>query len=233
MMGTTLTIIKISKNKCFTHTFEDGKTLTMAPLHVLISEKHCSTEGLSVPKKEADSEHIALAEGTRVIGYYTIDKVRPAENAAFIELFNKKFGIKTVIVNPVKPQLWQNLETKASLDEIELTSDDILISETKRENTDAIQALWGGVDTAKGDLFITKPFMKTLFNFIIVSRNIPEKIVKGAAICSLPFFFQLFAISFGIVTPQLSSVVVLMSFFMTVIYIFYIRPVSKNSLSDK
>ena len=223
----------ISKNKCFSHTFEDGKTLTMAPLHVLISEKHCSTEGLSVPKKEADSEQIALAEGTRVIGYYTIDKVRPAENAAFIELFDKKFGIKTVIVNPVKPQLWQNLETKASLDEIEFRSDDILITEHEHENTAAIQALWGGVDTAKGDLFITKPFMKTLFNFIIVSRNIPEKIVKGAAICSLPFFFQLFAISFGIVTPQLSSVVVLMSFFMTVIYIFYIKPVSKNTLSDK
>ena len=223
----------ITKNKCFTHTFEDGKTLTMGPLHILIYEKHCSAEGLSIPKKEADSEHIALAEGTRVIGYYTIDKVRPAENAAFIELFDKKFGIKTVIVNPVKPQLWQNLEIKASLDETGLKSDDILITENEHENSAAIQALWGGVDTAKGDVFITKPFMKTLFNFIIVSRHIPEKIVKGAAICSLPFFFQLFAISFGIVTPQLSSVVVLMSFFMTVIYIFYIRPVSKNSLSDK
>ena len=93
--------------------------------------------------------------------------------------------------------------------------------------------LWGGVDTAKGDVFITKPFMKTLFNFIIVSRHLPEKIVKGAAICSLPFFFQLFAISFGIITPQLSSVIVLTSFFMTVIYIFYIKPVSKNTLSDK
>ena len=223
----------IGKNKCFTHTFADGKTLTMAPLHVLISEKHCSAEGLPIPKKEADSEHIALAEGTKVIGYYTIDKVRPAENAAFIELFDKKFGIKTVIANPVKPQLWQNIETKASLDETELKNDDILITEHEHENTAAIQALWGGVDTAKGDLFITKPFMKTLFNFIIVSRHIPEKIVKGAAICSLPFFFQLFAISFGIVTPQLSSVVVLMSFFMTVIYIFYIKPVSKNTLSDK
>ena len=223
----------IGKNKCFTHTFADGKTLTMAPLHVLISEKHCSTEGLSVPKKEADSEHIALAEGTRVIGYYTIDKVRPAENAAFIELFNKKFGIKTVIVNPMKPQLWQNLETKASLDETELKNDDILITEHEHENTAAIQAIWGGVDTAKGDIFITKPFMKTVFNFIIVSRNIPEKIVKGAIFCSLPFMIQLFAISFGIITPQLSSVIVLMSFFMTVIYIFYIRPVSKNSLSDK
>ena len=47
----------------------------------------------------------------------------------FIELFDKKFGIKTVIVNPVKPQLWQNLETKASLDETGLKSDDILITE--------------------------------------------------------------------------------------------------------
>lgn len=205
----------------------------MAPLHVLISEKQCSAEGLSVPKKEADSEYIALAEGTRVIGYYAIDKVKPAENAAFLELFDKKFGIKTVIVNPVKPQLWQNIETKASLDEIELNRDDILITGEEHENTAAIQALWGGADTAKGDIFITKPFMKTLFNFIIVSRNIPEKIVKGAIFCSLPFLFQLFAISFGIITPQLSSVIVLMSFFMTVIYIFYIRPVSKNSLSDK
>ena len=223
----------ITKNKCFSHTFEDGKTLTMAPLHVLIYEKHCSAEGLSIPKKEADSQYIALAEGTKVIGYYAIDRVRPTENAAFLELFDKKFGIKTVIVDPVKPQLWQNFETKASLDELELSKDDILISETKRENTAAIQALWGGVDTAKGDIFITKPFIKTLLNFIIVSRKIPEKIVKGAAICSIPFFFQLFAISFGIVTPQLSSVIVLMSFFMTVIYIFYIRPVSKSALTDK
>ena len=224
---------EIGKNKCFTHTFADGKTLTMAPLHVLISEKHCSAEGLSVPKKEADSEYIALAEGTKVIGYYTIDKVRPAENAAFIELFDKKFGIKTVIANPVKPQLWQNIGTKASLDEIELNCNDILITEHEHENTAAVQALWGGADTAKGDIFITKPFMKTLFNFIIVSRNIPEKIVKGAIFCSIPFMIQLFAVSFGIVTPQLSSVIVLISFFMTVIYIFYIKPVSKNTLSDK
>ena len=223
----------ISKNKCFSHTFADGKTLTMGHLHFLISEKHCSAEGLSVPKKEADSEYIALADGTKVIGYYAIDRIKPAENAAFLELIDKKFGIKTVIANPGKPQLWQNFETKASLDEIEFRSDDILITENEHENSAAIQALWGGVDTAKGDVFITKPFMKTLLNFIIVSRHIPEKIVKGAAICSLPFFFQLFAISFGIITPQLSSVIVLTSFFMTVIYIFYIRPVSKNTLSDK
>ncbi|MBO4711112.1 hypothetical protein J5681_04280 [bacterium] len=223
----------ISKNKCFSHTFEDGRTLTMAPLHVLISEKHCSTEGLSIPKKETDSEHIALAEGTRVIGYYTIDKVRPAENAAFIELFDKKFGIKTVIVNPVKPQLWQNIETKASLDEIELNCDDILITAHERENTAAVQALWGGVDTAKGDIFITKPFMKTLLHLIIVSRNIPEKIVKGAVFCSTPFLLQLFATSFGLNSPQISSVALLFSFFMITIYIFYIKPVSKNTLSDK
>ena len=224
---------EIGKNKCFSHTFEDGKTFTMAPLHILVSEKHCSAEGLSIPKKEADSEYIALAEGTKVIGYYTIDKVKPTENAAFLELFDKKFGIKTVIVNPVKPQLWQNIETKTSLDEIELTRDDILIIGEERENTAAIQALWGGADTAKGDVFITKPFVKTLFNFIIVSRNIPEKIVKGAVFCSLPFLFQLFALSFGIVTPQLSSVIVLTSFFITIVYIFYIRPVSKNTLTDK
>ena len=223
----------IGKNKCFSHTFEDGKTLTMAPLHVLISEKHCSAEGLSIPKQETDSEHIALAEGSKVIGYYTIDKVKPSENAAFLELFDKKFGIKTVIVNPVKPQLWQNIETKTSLDEIELSCNDILISGEEHENTAAIQALWGGADTAKGDAFITKPFMKTLLNLIVVSRNIPEKIVKGAVFCSLPFLFQLFAISFGIVTPQLSSVIVLTSFFITIVYIFYIRPVSKNTLTDK
>ncbi len=223
----------IGKNKCFSHTFEDGRTLTMAPLHVLVSEKHCSAEGLSIPKKDESSEHIALAEGSKVIGYYTIDKVKTAENAAFLELFDKKFGIKTIIANPVKPQLWQNIETKTSLDKIELNRDDILISGEEHENTAAIQALWGGTDTAKGDVFITKPFMKTLFNFIIVSRNIPEKIIKGAVFCSLPFLFQLFAVSFGIVTPQLSSVIVLTSFFITIVYIFYIRPVSKNTLSDK
>ncbi|MBP5591842.1 hypothetical protein J6Y50_08355 [bacterium] len=223
----------INKNKCFSHTFEDGRTLTMAPLHVLISEKHCSADGLPIPKKDESSEHIALAEGSKVIGYYTIDKVKPAENAAFIELFDKKFGIKTVIVNPVKPQLWQNIETKTSLDEIELSRNDILITNEERENTVSIQAIWGGADTAKGDIFITKPFMKTLFNFIIVSRNISEKIVKGAVFCSLPFLFQLFAVSFGVITPQLSSVIVLTSFFITIVYIFYIRPVSKNTLTDK
>ena len=223
----------INKNKCFSHTFEDGRTLTMAPLHVLISEKHCSADGLPIPKKDESSEHIAPAEGSKVIGYYTIDKVKPAENAAFIELFDKKFGIKTVIVNPVKPQLWQNIETKTSLDEIELSRNDILITNEERENTVSIQAIWGGADTAKGDIFITKPFMKTLFNFIIVSRNISEKIVKGAVFCSLPFLFQLFAVSFGVITPQLSSVIVLTSFFITIVYIFYIRPVSKNTLTDK
>lgn len=223
----------IGKNKCFSHTFADGRTLTMAPLHVLISEKHCSADGLTIPKKDESNEHIALAEGSKVIGYYTIDKIKPSENAAFLELFDKKFGIKTIIANPVKPQLWQNIETKTSLDELELSRNDILISGEERENTAAIQALWGGADSAKGDVFITKPFMKTLFNFIIVSRNIPEKIIKGAVFCSLPFLFQLFAVSFGIVTPQLSSVIVLTSFFITIVYIFYIRPVSKNTLTDK
>jgi len=220
----------INKNKCFAHTFEDGKTLTMAPLHVLISEKHCTTEGLSVPKKDAGSEYVALAEGTKVIGYYTIDRIKPTENAAFLELFNKKFGIKTVIANPVKPQLWQNINIKASLDEIELSRDDIVITENYRENWAAIQALWGSADTTKGDIFITKPFMKTLLHFIILSRKIPERIVKGAVFCSLPFLIQLFAASFGIVSPQISSVALLMSFFMTVIYTFYAKPVSKNSL---
>ena len=220
----------INKNKCFAHTFEDGRTLTMAPLHVLISEKHCSAEGLPVPKKDAGSEYVALAEGTKVIGYYTIDRIKPTENAAFLELFNKKFGIKTVIANPVKPQLWQNIDIKASLDEIELSRDDIVIAENYRENLAAIQALWGSADTTKGDIFITKPFMKTLLHFIILSRKIAERIIKGAVFCSLPFLIQLFAASFGIVSPQISSVALLMSFFMTVIYTFYAKPVSKNSL---
>ena len=220
----------IGKNKCFSHTFEDGKTFTMAPLHVLISEKHCTAEGLPVPKKDAGSEYVALAEGTKVIGYYTIDRIKPTENAAFLELFNKKYGIKTVIVDPVKPQLWQNIDTKASLDETGLAGDDIVITENYRENSAAVQVLWGGADTTKGDIFITKPFMKTLLHFIILSRKIPERIAKGAVFCSLPFLIQLFAASFGIVSPQISSVALLMSFFMTVIYTFYARPVSKNSL---
>jgi len=220
----------IGKNKCFSHTFEDGRTLTMAPLHVLISEKHCTAEGLTVPKKDAGSEYVALAEGNKVIGYYTIDRIKPTENAAFLELFNKKYGIKTVILDPVKPQLWKNIETKASSDEIELAGDDIVITENYRENSAAVQALWGGADTTKGDIFIAKPFMKTLLHLIILSRKIPERTVKGALVCSLPFLIQLFAASFGISSPQISSVALLMSFFMTVIYTFYARPVSKNSL---
>ena len=220
----------IDKNKCFSHTFEDGKTLTMAPLHILISEKHYSAEGLSVPKKDAGSEYVALAEDGKIIGYYAIDKVKPTENAAFLELFEKKYGIKSVIVNPVKPQLWKNIETKSSSDETWLTCDDIIISENYRENSSAIQALWGGANTTKGDIFIVRPFMKTLLHFIIISRKIPERIVKGAVICSLPFLIQLFAASFGIISPQISSVALLMSFFMTVIYIFYAKPVSKNSI---
>ena len=202
----------------------------MAPLHILISEKHYSAEGLSVPKKDAGSEYVALAEDGKIIGYYAIDKVKPTENAAFLELFEKKYGIKSVIVNPVKPQLWKNIETKSSSDETWLTCDDIIISENYRENSSAIQALWGGANTTKGDIFIVRPFMKTLLHFIIISRKIPERIVKGAVICSLPFLIQLFAASFGIISPQISSVALLMSFFMTVIYIFYAKPVSKNSI---
>ncbi|MBP5407370.1 hypothetical protein J6Z19_09570 [bacterium] len=224
----------IKKNKYFSHSFEDGKTLTMAPLHFLVSEKHCSHEGIEIPLKDTDSEYVALAEDGKIIGYYAIDKVKPTENAAFLELFEKKYGIKSVIVNPVKPQLWKSIETKKSFDEIELTERDIVITDNHRENiSSSIEARWGGTDIVKGDIYITKPLVKTLFHFIIVSRKIPEKIVKGAAVCSIPFLFQLFAASFDISAPQISSVALLMSFFMIVIYIFFVKPVSKNSLSDK
>lgn len=223
----------IKKNKFFTHTFEDGKKLTMAPLHILISELHCSYEGLAIPEKDENSEFIALALENRIIGYYSIDKIKPTANAAFLELFEKKYGIKTIIVNPAKPQLWKNFEIKKSMDEIPLSENDIIISENYSGNLPSTELVWGGTDTGKGDIFITKPFMKTLLHFIVVSRKIPEKIVKGTLFCSLPFLFQLFAASFGISSPQISSVALLMSFFMTVIYIFYIKPVSKSSISDK
>ena len=223
----------IKKNKYFSHTFEDGRTLTMGPLHILVDEKHFTCEELAIPKKNDDNEFIALADNGKIKGYYAIDKVKPTANAAFLELFEKKYGIKSIIVNPVKPQLWQNIETKSSFDEITLTKDDIVISGNHRENIPAIEALWGGVEIDKGDLYITKPFMKTLLHLIIVSRKIPEKIVKGAILCSTPFLFQLFATSFGVTSPQISSVALLMSFFMMIIYIFFVKPVSKNSLSDK
>ena len=223
----------IKKDKYFSHTFEDGLTLTMGPLHILAEEKHFTHDGISIPKKNDDSEFIALADNGRIIGYYAIDKVKPTANAAFLELFEKKYGIKSVIVNPVKPQLWRNIEIKNSFDEITLSKDDIVISVNHRENLPAIEALWGGVETDKGDIFITRPFMKTLLHLIIVSRNIPEKIVRGAVFCSIPFLLQLFATSFGITSPQISSVALLFSFFMITIYIFFIKPVSKNSLSDK
>ncbi|MBO4698994.1 hypothetical protein J5690_05215 [bacterium] len=225
--------LDIKKDKYFSHTFEDGTTLTMGPLHILVEEKHFVCEDFAIPKKNDDSEFIALADGNKIIGYYAIDKVKPTANAAFLELFEKKYGIKSVIVNPVKPQLWKNIGIKNSFDELQLSINDIVISENYRENLPAIQALWGRVETDRGDIFITKPFMKTLLHLIIVSRNIPEKIVKGAVFCSTPFLIQLFATSFGLNSPQISSVALLISFFMIIIYIFYIKPVSKNMLSDK
>jgi len=224
----------LKKNKLFSNTFEDGMTLAMAPLDVMIKNDKYSSTGIPLPEKNDDRSFVALARDGIIIGYYAIDKIKPSTNGSYLEVFEKTYGIKSIIINPKEPKLWKKCcDTAQSFDETELLETDIIITESCTSNRSATQAVWGGNNFNKGDLFIAKPFLSTLHNLIILSGSIKNRMIKGVIFCSFPFTLSLFANSFGLMIPQISAVSVLFSFVFTMIFVFYVKPSNKERRTKK
>lgn len=221
-------LANIKKNRLFSHIFEDGIKLTMAPLNVLLSDENYGKGGLVLPVETKNREFIALAKDARIVGYYEIDKIEPSTNLAFLEIFVKRYGVKSLIIDPKKPNFWKRCEIETSFDRVELSSSDLVISENYRGNLAATEVVWGDADPNGGDVFLAKPFLTTLLNLILISKNIGSRLERGVVLCSIPFFAQLFAIAFGVKLPQISAVCILLSFTSTIFYIFYIKPDSKG-----
>jgi hypothetical protein len=224
----------LKKEKLFSKTFEDGTTLAMAPLKVILNNEEYRYEAIALPEKNDDRSFIALAKDGQVIGYYAIDKIKPSTNSSYLELIDKRHGIKSVIIAPEEPKLWNKCcEIKRSFSEIELTDSDLIITDEPKENIPGTQVVWGKCDMGKGDIYIAKPFITTIHNLIILSSNIKNRLAKGIIFCSFPFAFSLFAISFGLNLPKISTVSVLFSFVFTMLYIFYMKPEAKERRSKK
>jgi len=221
---------KIKKDKFYTHRFEDGTSLTQAPLTYFLQNRQYSHEGLKIPAKNDGRKFIAFARENRIVGYYAIDQMSATTNAAFLELFKKQYKIESVIVNPQKPQRWKGFETPKTLEEAAPKRGDLIITEKAQADSEAVSVVWGEANSeAAGDIYLTKPFLTTILNLIIVTRGVRNKLIRGVIICSLPYLIQLFTFSFGIVLPQISSISMLLSFGLTIFYVFYFKPVSKKA----
>ncbi len=221
---------KIKKDKFYTHRFEDGTAITQAPLTYFLQNKSYSHEGLKIPAKNDGRKFIAFAKENQVVGYYAIDQMSATTNVAFLELFRKQYKIDSLIVNPQKPQRWKDFEMPKTLEEAAPRRGDLIITEKAQTNSEAISVLWGEANSEEsGDIYLTKPFLTTVLNLIIVTRGVHNKLIRGVIICSLPYLIQLFTFSFGIVLPQISSISMLLSFAMTIFYVFYFKPVSKRA----
>jgi hypothetical protein len=219
----------LKKDKLFSKTFEDGTSLAMAPLNIILSNSGYTYEGITLPENNDDRSFIALAKNNSVIGYYAIDRIKPSTNCSYLELIEKRHGIKSVIIAPEEPKLWNRCcEIKRSFSEIELTDSDLIITDEPKENTTETQVVWGKCDTGKGDIYIAKPFVTTIHNIIIISSGLKSRLAKGIIFCSFPFAFSLFSISFGLNLPKISTVSVLFSFVFTMIYIFYMKPSNRD-----
>lgn len=220
--------------KLFSKSFDDGTTLAMGPLSVLLENNKYNSNGLVIPAKNDDRSFIGLAKEEQIIGYYAIDSIKPSTNASYLDVFAKTYGIKSIVVNPEKPTLWKKCcHVTKSFDEIDFATTDLIITDKYDKERTVTQAVWGGHDFSSGDLFIAKPFLSTLHNLFILSGNIKNRLIKGVLFCSFPFTFSLFAISFGLIIPKISAVSVLFSFVFTMIYVFHIKPSKTNKRRKK
>lgn len=219
----------LKKENLFSHKFEDGRVLAMGPLKTIISKGIYKKDGIPIPDKKDDRSFIALAQDDRIVGYYAIDRINPSTNAAFLEVFEKSHGIRSVVCSPEKPQIWKkSSEIVEKLEDVSVSSLDIIISEKETE-TKGVNLIWRGENYNLGDIFIAKPFLSTLLNLAVVSKEVKHRLIKGVIICSFPFAFSLFSISFGLRIPQIAVVSLSFSFVMTILYIFYFKSVNKRS----
>jgi hypothetical protein len=219
----------VKKDGFFSHKFEDGTTLAMAPLKTILAKGIYKKDGIVLPDKKDERSFIALVMNDLIAGYYAIEKINPSTNASLLEMFEKKYGVKSVICAPVEPKTWKNCaKTVEKLDDAAIESGDIVISD-KDIKTKGINLFWGGNDYELGDIFLAKPFVTTLMNLIIVSREVKARLIKGIIVCSFPFAISLFSISFGLKIPQISTISLMFSFAMTMAYVSYFKSVNKRS----
>jgi len=213
----------LKKNKLFSSKMEDGTTLAMAPLKVLMADKSYSSKDIEMPDIKEDLSYVAMAENNKIIGYYAIDTIKPSTNSSILEVFKKQYGIETIIANPVQPKIWKDSARIAgSIEEVLPDKNDLIITERELD-TEANTVFWSGGDPSKGNLYLVKPFLSTFLHVIVISKKVREKIFKGVIISSLPFAANLFIVSFGLHVPQVTAVTLMLSFFTTVMYIFYVK----------
>lgn len=218
----------VKKDGLFSHEFEDGTTLAMAPLKIMLSTGAYKKDSVTLPENEDGKSFIALAVNGVVAGYYAIEKIDPSTNASLLEILKKKLDVISIVCGASKPEMWKNSARIANrLADSDAGPGDILISE-KEVNTGAINLVWGGNDYSLGDIFIARPFVSTIMNLVIVSKEVKSRLIKGVIVCSFPFAIPLFAISFGLKIPQLTAVALMFSFAMTIAYVSYFKSVNSN-----
>ena len=218
----------VKKDGIFSHEFEDGTTLAMAPLKIMLSAGVYKKDSVTLPENEDGKSFVALAVNGVIAGYYAIEKIDPSTNAALLEMLKKKLGVSPVICAASKPKMWESSSRIVkTLADSDAGSGDILVSEKEME-TGAISLIWGGNDYSRGDIFIARPFVSTLMNLVIVSKEVKARMIKGAIVCSFPFAIPLFAISFGLKIPQLSAVALMFSFAMTIAFVSYFKSVNNK-----
>jgi len=212
----------LKRSKLFSSKMEDGTILAMAPLKVMMADKNYSSEGVAMPDIKEDLSYVALAENNKIIGYYAIDKIKPSTNSSIIDVFKKQYGIETIIANPAEPKFWKDsARITGSVEEVLPDEFDLIITDWDFESK-ASTVFWSG-DPSGGSIFMVKPFLATFFHLIVISAKVREKIYKGVIISSLPFAVNLFIVSFGLHVPQVTAVTLMLSFFVTVMYVFYVR----------
>ena len=211
----------LKKDKLFSSTMEDGATLTMAPLKVMKADKTYSFKDMKMPEEKENLSYVVLAENKNVIGYYAVDRISPSTNASILDVFKKQYGVETIVTEPSQPKMWKDSARIAgSVKEVLPDENDIIITE-RNLNTKAASLFWRG-DPSQGSLFMVKPFLSTFLHLIVISSKVKDKIFKGVILSSLPFSVNLFLVSFGLHVPQVSAVTLMLSFFITVMYIFYV-----------
>ncbi len=213
---------QLKQNKLFTKKI-NGSTLAMAPLSVMLKAGVYKTGDIILPENGDKRSFIALAEDSRLIGYYVIDKITAQSNSDILKAVKSSFKIDSVIAGANDPELWKECcLTVENLDEAASGENDLIIS-SKKIDTVSHLACWGEGEKSFGDIFIVKPFVATILNLVIISSSLKNKFFKGIIIVSIPFAFSLFSASMGLKIPQVSASSVMFSFVFTVFYVFYIK----------
>lgn len=218
----------VKKDGLFSHEFEDGTTLAMAPLKIMLSTGAYKEDAVRLPENEDGKSFVALAVNGVIAGYYAIEKIDPSTNASLLEMLKKKLDVSSIVCGASKPKMWENSSRIVkTLADSDAGPGDIVVSE-KETDTGAVSLVWGGSDYSRGDIFIARPFVSTIMNLVIVSKEVKSRLIKGSIVCSFPFAIPLFAISFGLKIPQLSAVALMLSFAIALAYVSYFKSVNSK-----